>query len=480
MADYAQMASVLNDFFCTVFTEETMGNLPAVEELYSGEDPLITVTFSCAEIKKKLLMLKKSAAPGPDRLWPRVLHSLADSLSCPLSIIYTRCLEEGMVPLDWKRANITPIFRKGSKASSGNYRPVSLTSVLCKVMESIIGDAIVLHLNKHNLIRDSQHGFRQGRSCLTNLLEYLEAITKFLDSGKSVDIVYLDFAKAFNKVPINRLIAKCKGLGLSGNLVNWIHEWLSGREQRVVLNGEASSWKPVRSGVPQGSVLGPILFLVYINDIDNAVNVTDSVLKKFADDTKWGMVVESETHRQLFQEGLDSLMKWSLDWQMLFNVEKCHVIHAGRSNNNYQYTMGGKILKEVDYEKDVGVLLHKSFRPSLQCAKAAAKANCVLGQLSRGIGFRDKKTFIGLYKTFVRPHLDYCSQVWSPWNLGDREVLEAVQRRAVGMVTDLRGNTYEERLAELGMVTLEKRRERGDLIQAYKTLSGKDQVDPYT
>ena len=222
-----------------------MGNLPAVEELYSGEDPLITVTFSCAEIKKKLLMLKKSAAPGPDRLWPRELHSLADSLSSPLSIIYTRCLEEGMVPLDWKRANITPIFKKGSKASPGNYRPVSLTSVLCKVMESIIGDAIVLHLNKHNLIRDSQHGFRQGRSCLTNLLEYLEAITKFLDSGKSVDIVYLDFAKAFDKVPINRLIAKCKGLGLSGNLVNWIHEWLSGREQRVVLNGEASSWKPV-------------------------------------------------------------------------------------------------------------------------------------------------------------------------------------------------------------------------------------------
>ena len=104
----------------------------------------------------------------------------------------------------------------------------------------------------------------------------------------------------------------------------------------------------------------------------------------------------------------------------------------------------------------------------------------MLGQLSRGIGFRDKKTFIGLYKSFVRPHLDYCSQVWSPWNLGDIEVLEAVQRRAVGMVTDLRGNTYEERSAELGMVTLEKRRERGDLIQAYKTLSGKDQVDPHT
>ena len=344
----------------------------------------------------------------------------------------------------------------------------------------MIRDAIVHHLTKHNLTRDSQKGFMQGRSCLTNLLEYLEAMTKYLDAGKSVDIVYLDFAKAFDKVPINRLIEKCKGLGLSGKLIEWIHEWLSGREQRVVLNGEASSWKQVRSGVPQGSVLGPVLFLIYINDIDNAVNVTDSVLKKFADDTKWAMVVENEDDRQLFQKGLDSLMEWSEDWQMLFNVEKCHVIHAGRANKNYQYTMGGMSLKEVDFEKDVGVLLHKSFRPSLQCAKAAAKANSVLGQLCRGIGFRDKDTFIGLYKTFVRPHLDYCAPVWSPWNIGDRDILEAVQRRAVGMVTNLRGRTYEERLAELGMVTLEKRRERGDLIQAYKVLSGKDQVDPQT
>ena len=143
-------------------------------------------------------------------------------LTSPLSIIYTRCLEEGLVPLDWKSANITPIFKKGSKASPGNYRPVSLTSILCKVMESIVRDAIVQHLTNYRLIRDSQHGFMRGRSCLTNLLEYLEAITKFLDFGKYVDTVYLDFSKAFNKVPINCLIAKCQVLGLSSNLLNWI------------------------------------------------------------------------------------------------------------------------------------------------------------------------------------------------------------------------------------------------------------------
>ena len=220
-----------------------------------------------------------------------------------------------------------------------------------------------------------------------------------------------------------------------------------------MLNGASSSWQPVRSGVPQGSVLGPTLFLIYINDIDTAVDVTGSILEKFADDTKWAMVVESDEDRRTFQLGLDRLMSWSTDWQMLFNVDKCHIIHAGQGNHCHEYTMGGRVLEEVEFEKDVGVLLHKSFRPSMQCAKAAKKANSVLGQLCRGISYRDRDIFIGLYTTYVRPHLEYCAQPWSPWTIGDKEVLEAVQRRAVGMVTNLNGKSYPEKLAELGMIS---------------------------
>ena len=189
------------------------------------------------------------------------------------------------------------------------------------------------------------------------------------------------------------------------------------------------------------------------------------------------MVVETEEDRLRFQSALDNLMEWSEEWQMLFNVDKCHVIHAGRGNHQFEYFMGGRSLETVDCEKDVGVLLHKSFRPSMHCAMAAKKANMVLGQLSRGVSFRDRVTFIGLYKTYVRPHLEYCVQAWAPWTVGDKAVLESVQKRAVGMVSNLRGATYEEKLAELGMVTLEKRRLRGDLIQMYKTMSGKDNVD---
>ena len=327
----------------------------------------------------KLERLKPTSAPGPDKLWPKVLNRLSSVIALPLYIVYTR-MAEGTIPPDWKEANDTPIFKKGSKSSPGNYRPVSLTCVLCKVMESILRDAIVHHLEKHDLIRSSQHGFMGGKSTLSNLLEYLEELTKMVDEGFSVDIVYLDFAKAFDKVPHLRLIQKCEGLGIQGRILNWVGEWLSGRKQRVVLNGRCSSWGQVTSGVPQGSVLGPILFLIFINDIDIACEVTGAYIKKFADDTKCYQIVECEGDRVKFQTMLDNLSQWSSDWQMLFNTDKCHVLHIGKKNPEFVYRWENGTLETTEEEKDVGIIISKTLKPSLQCAKAAKKANQVLGQ----------------------------------------------------------------------------------------------------
>ena len=163
----------------------------------------------------------------------------------------------------------------------------------------------------------------------------MEELTKLVDEGHPLDIIYLDFSKAFDKVPIQRLLSKCHGVGIRGNLLTWIEQWLVGRKQRVVLNGEASSWGDISSGVVQGSCLGPILFTIFINDIDTAVDTVNSVMSKFADDTKWGKIVEGEQDKNSFQEGINNLVKWSKDWQMMFNVDKCHIMHLGPHYNKY-------------------------------------------------------------------------------------------------------------------------------------------------
>jgi ribonuclease P/MRP protein subunit RPP40 len=480
VTDDSEMAEMLNNYFCSVFTNENLANMREPEQLYRGDDLVEDVDFTDEKVKQKLSALKPTAAPGPDGVWTRILHQLADILAKPLAIIFSKLFQEGVVPDIWRRAHVCPVYKKGTKGDPGNYRPVSLTCVLCKVMESLVRDVIVEHLSKHNLIRSSQHGFMAGRSTVTNLLAYMETLTKLLDDGHAVDVLYLDFAKAFDKVPHSRLLAKCRGLGLGGKLLQWIERWLLDRKQRVILNGSFSAWADVLSGVPQGSVLGPTLFIIFINDIDLAIDVTGSFLFKFADDTKVGMVVENENQRDELQAAIAELDQWSAEWQMMFNSSKCHILHLGNGNLRFEYVMGGQVLEAVESEKDVGVMIHQSLKPSLQCARAAERANQVLGQLSRAVTYRDKLTFLKLYKVYVRPHLEYAVASWSPWLQSDKEMLEKVQRRAINMVSNFQARNYKEKLLEAGMTSLEQRRERGDLIHMYRIMTGKDDVQPST
>ena len=209
-----------------------------------------------------------------------------------------------MDPDDWRSANVTPIFKKGSRKCPENYRPISLTSIPGKIMERLIKDTMMAHLKGEKLIKDSQHGFMPGRSCTTNLLEFLETATKIVDSGGNLDVIYLDFSKAFDLVPKKRLVSKLKAHGFGGPLLLWIERWLTNRQQRVVLNGKASTWTAALSGVPQGSILGPILFTIFINDLEDGLDQTVYILSKFADDTKLGREIKSVADCMRLQNGL--------------------------------------------------------------------------------------------------------------------------------------------------------------------------------
>jgi hypothetical protein len=245
------------------------------------------------------------------------------------------------------------------------------------------------------------------------------------------------------------------------------------------LNGKFSSWEEVLSGVPQGSVLGPLLFLIFINDLDDAAAGCD-LLRKFADDTKLGKKMATQQDSTELQESLNKVLEWAATWGMEFNVSKCKVMHLGTRNPKFEYQMAGQKLKDVTEEKDIGVFVTEKLKPASQCRAAARTAQAVLGQITRAFHYRDRHVFVKLYKQYVRPHLEFCTQAWAPWHEEDKLILEKVQQRAVKMVSGLRAESYEDRLKELEMDTLEERRLQADVAMVHRIMHKQNGLEPST
>lgn len=466
-----EMAEEFNRYFTSVFTMENTADIPSATPLFQSSEyeKLCDIYIDGSLVRKKLDRLRTDKAPGADSLLPRVLVELKNEITVPLTLIMQRSFESGVVPDDWKAANVTPIHKSGSRSNASNYRPISLTSQLCKIFESIIRDAIVQHLESNGLITGAQHGFRKGGSCLSNLLQFLDHVTRSIDEDECVDVIYLDFSKAFDKVPHGRLMEKLDKHGITGKVWDWIKEWLRDRSQRVFVNGHHSGWRSVTSGVPQGSVLGPILFLIFINDLEWDIR---NLVFKFADDTKLLGKVDSSEDRDLLQNDLDRLMQWSDRWQMPFNTSKCKIMHLGRSNKKFQYSMGGQQLEIVSEEKDLGVQFTEDLKPSRQCQQAYSKASKVLGMIGRTFSYRSRDVMLRLYKSLVRPHLEFCISAWTPYYSKDKHLLERVQHRFTRMIPGLRHLSYAKRLEFLNLWSLEERRNRADLLEVFRMYTG--------
>ena len=455
-SDSKTKAEILNEQFESVFTKEDLTNQP--DKGHSPFTPMENITVDPIGIKKLLQNLKTFKATGPDAIPAFILKISAEEISPVLSIIFQKSLDTGVVPDDWKNAWIVPIYKKGEKHLASNYRPVSLTSITCKVLEHIVHTNIMQHFDSHNILTNSQHGFRRRRSCETQLVITTHEIARNIAEGAQVDVILLDFSKAFDKVPHKRLLHKLSYYGVQDNTLNWIKSFLEDRKQEVLLEGIHSSPANVTSGVPQGTVLGPLLFLTYINDLPDVVQ--HSKTKLFADDCLLFKAIHNANDQRLLQSDLSALEQWEIDWQMDFNPSKCTVIQiVNRSTSDTSYILHGETLQTVTDSKYLGITFNNKLTWQNHINATTTKANNVLGFVRRNLHDCSLKVKSAAYTTMVRPILEYSATVWDPHLQKEINQLESVQRRAARFVT----NNYYNR--EPGCVTNMLKQLKWDSLQ---------------
>ena len=426
------------------------------------------IQFSEKDIENAIKLIPTNAAAGPDKFPATVLKNCKESLSKPLYLIWRKSLDTGQIPSKYLEQTIIPIFKKGTKADPANYRPVSLTSHIIKLFERILRIKLVHHIESQKLISPNQHGFCSGKSCMTQLLNHLEGLLEILETNSNADVLYLDFAKAFDKVDHIILLKKLKSFGIEGKIHFWLKNFLSNRQQFVLVNGKKSRGENVLSGVPQGTVLGPLFFIIYINDINDVIS--HSRIKIFADDSKLIKSVNNLEDKNHMKEDIKSVMNWAKNNKMELNKSKFQLLQHGNKNDlKTSYKIDQQVeIQKSNTVKDLGVNISENLSFDEHITKITNEAKKFAGWIFRIFKSRRPEVILLLYNTYVRPRLEYCSPLWSPCQKRHLYQIEAIQRTITSRISGTEGLNYWERLKYLKIPSLQRRRERYQIIHIWK------------
>ena len=374
-------------------------------------------------------------------------------------VLFQASLDQGLVPPDWKEGNIVPLYKKGDRALPENYRPITLTSISCKILEHVVHSNIMTHFDKFNVLDNAQHGFRKRRSCISQLLTTVDDFANCLKNHDQIDAILLDFSKAFDK----GLILKLENLGIRNSLLNWVRSFLVGRNQRVLVEGMASIPTQVKSGVPQGTVLGPLFFLVYTNDISKGLS-KGTKIKLFADDSLLYRTISSQNDSKTLQKDLNTLQNWEQKWKMEFHPGKCQTLRITHKTKPHPWTyqIHNTPISLTDSAKYLGVVIDSKLAWKEQYSNIRKKCNNSMAFLRRNIPAScPRQVRERCYTTLVRPLADYACQVWDPHYQTDINNIEKIKKMGARFVTNnynMEPGNSKQNLQSLGWHTLEERR----------------------
>ena len=473
VVDPSEIASIFNDYFASIYCN-TSSDYP-INFSDSPDNCFSRIDLQFDDLRKVLSKLPPKTSIDSDGLSYCLIKNGGPVLCSRLYQLFSLSLELSRIPSSWKTALISPIFKKGSKDCVSNYRPISVTSCCSRVLERVVARKIFEYLRIQNRILSSQHGFWAGRSTDTALVKFYDFVTENMDSSRVVDCIFFDFRKAFDTVPHDLLLSRLYSSGLRGPILSWIKDFVSFRAQRVRIGSSISGSLPVPSGVIQGSVLGPTLFTIFVNEIDKCLKHCN--ILKYADDMRIFLSSSKDALNiclleRRIQEDIDALVQWATESKMSFNLDKCFFVSFGRHNTSRSYSVCGSPLLYKNRYVDLGIKvdLPFSFKPHVD--KVVSKAFAMLGLITKVFKNKNKRILLRLYKAFVRPQLEFSSVIWNPYTISSISNVERVQKRFCRMFPEVRSCSYRNQLVYLGLLSLETRRLRFQLITIFKMLRG--------